>query len=308
MDLNGKEHKTSNGEVNGNHHTSNGHHNGSNGHVNGKNPFHNSYPVFQLGEKLTEEQKSFFERNGFIHFKNFINKEKVSELLREAEAIQDDWVSHDYKAINGVPIKYGTDINGKKIVQRFAFINQHSEKFADIIHDARLKGLFEFIGTADCRIGENEKDGLVFNHYINTDESNFSQLGWHTDALRDIFQGQKVMPMLNVGIHLDNSTTDNGGLRLIPGTHNKGLRTMLFKKIYFVSHKPDKKEVGLNVEAGDLTVHDGRLWHRVARSPFTGEKSRRRVMYVPIVTGKFAPRDENSKPLLYQRLIAITNR
>jgi len=83
---------------------------------------------------------------------------------------------------------------------------------------------------------------------------------------------------------------------------------MLFKKIYFVSHKPDKKELGLNVEAGDLTVHDGRLWHRVARSPFTGEKSRRRVMYVPIVTGKFAPRDENSKPLLYQRLISITNK
>jgi ectoine hydroxylase-related dioxygenase (phytanoyl-CoA dioxygenase family) len=116
------------------------------------------------------------------------------------------------------------------------------------------------------------------------------------------------MPMLNVGIHLDNSSTDNGGLRLIPGTHNKGIGTMLFKKVYFISHKPDKKEIGLNVEAGDLTVHDGRLWHRVARSPFTGEKSRRRVMYVPIITGKFVPRDQHSKPLLYQRLMSMTNK
>lgn len=306
MDLNGSKNKH-NGEVNGKHHSSNGHHHG-NGHANGKNPFQNSYPVFQLEEKLTEEQKLFFERNGFIHFKNFIDKDKVTELLREAESIQNEWVTKDYKAINGVPIKYGTDVDGKKIVQRFAFINQHSEKFATLLKDARLKGLFELIGLADCRIGETEKDGLVLNHYINTDESNFSQLGWHTDALRDIFQGQKIMPMLNVGIHLDNSTTDNGGLRLIPGTHNKGIGTMLFKKVYFISHKPDKKELGLNVEAGDLTVHDGRLWHRVARSPFTGEKSRRRVMYVPIVTGKFTPRDENSKPLLYQRLISITNK
>jgi len=305
MDLNGTV-VNGNTEVNGKNHSHNGHHNG-NGH-NGKDKFQNSYPVFQLQEKLTEEQKKFFDKNGFIHFKNFIPKEKVNELLREAESIQDDWVSKDYKMINGVPIKYGTDVDGKKIVQRFAFINQHSEKFSDVLQDPRLKGLFDLIGTADCRIGETEKDGLVFNHYINTDESNFSQLGWHTDALRDIFQGQKIMPMLNVGIHLDNSTTDNGGLRLIPGTHNKGIATMLFKKIYFVSHKPDKKELGLNVEAGDLTVHDGRLWHRVARSPFTGEKSRRRVMYVPIVTGKFAPRDENSKPLLYQRLISITNK
>jgi ectoine hydroxylase-related dioxygenase (phytanoyl-CoA dioxygenase family) len=306
MDLNGtvvNGHK----EVNGKSHSHNGHHNG-NGHINGKDKFQNAYPVFQLQEKLTEEQKKFFDQNGFIHFKNFIPKEKVNELLKEAEGIQNDWVSKDYKMINGVPIKYGTDVDGKKIVQRFAFINQHSDKFANLLKDPRLKGLFELIGSADCRIGETEKDGLVFNHYINTDESNYSQLGWHTDALRDIFQGQKIMPMLNVGIHLDNSTTDNGGLRIIPGTHNKGIGTMLFKKIYFISHKPDKKELGLNVEAGDLTVHDGRLWHRVARSPFTGEKSRRRVMYVPIVTGKFIPRDENSKPLLYQRLISITNK
>ncbi|MBS1682583.1 MAG: phytanoyl-CoA dioxygenase family protein [Bacteroidetes bacterium] len=277
-------------------------------HNNGKDPFENKYPVFELGGQLTHEQKEFFEQNGFIHFKRFISKERVSDLLRESENIQHEWVSKDYKTINGVPIKYGTDIDGKKIVQRFAFINQHSEKFSELLRDDRLKGLFELIGTADCRIGETEKDGLVFNHYINTNQSNYSQLGWHTDALRDIFQGQKIMPMLNVGIHLDNSTTDNGGLRIIPGTHNKGIGTMLFKKVYFISHKPDKKEIGLNVEAGDLTVHDGRLWHRVARSPFSGEKSRRRVMYVPIVTGKFTPRDVNSKPLLYQRLISITNK
>lgn len=237
--------------------------------------------------------------------KNFISKEMVDILLRDAEKIQDEWVSQGYKMINGVPIKYGTDITGKTIVQRFAFLNQHSTVFADLLKDIRLKALFSLIGTEDCRIGETEKDGLVFNHYINTEESNYTQLGWHTDALRDVFQGQKILPMLNVGIHMDTSTTDNGGLRLIPGTHNQGLRTLLFKKFYFISHKPDKSEIGLNVEPGDLTVHDGRLWHRVARSPFIGEKSRRRVMYIPIITGKFKPRTENSKPLFYQRFAGL---
>jgi ectoine hydroxylase-related dioxygenase (phytanoyl-CoA dioxygenase family) len=265
----------------------------------------NPYPEFTLGESLTKEQIDFFEKNGFIHFKNFISKEMVNILLRDAEKIQDEWVSQGYKMINGVPIKYGTDITGKTIVQRFAFLNQHSTVFADLLKDIRLKALFSLIGTEDCRIGETEKDGLVFNHYINTEESNYTQLGWHTDALRDVFQGQKILPMLNVGIHMDTSTTDNGGLRLIPGTHNQGLRTLLFKKFYFISHKPDKSEIGLNVEPGDLTVHDGRLWHRVARSPFIGEKSRRRVMYIPIITGKFKPRTENSKPLFYQRFAGL---
>lgn len=268
----------------------------------------NPYPEFKLGGSLTQEQKDFFEHNGFIHFKNFISKETVDNLLKEAEKIQDEWVSQGYKMINGTPIKYGTDITGKTIVQRFAFLNQHSGLFSELLKDERLRALFDFIGTEDCRIGETEKDGLVFNHYINTEESNYSQLGWHTDALRDVFYGQKILPMLNVGIHLDTSTTDNGGLRLIPGTHNQALHKMLFKKIYFISHKPDKNEIGLNVEPGDLTVHDGRLWHRVARSPFIGEKSRRRVMYIPIITGKFIPRTENSKPLFYQRLFTLLNK
>ena len=267
-----------------------------------------NYPVFTLGLTLTDEQKDFFEKYGFIQFKAFISKEKVAELLRESERVQVQWVIEDRKFVNGVPIKYGKDLTGKKIVQRFAFLNQASEKFAEVLKDDRLKALFAFIGTDDCRVGETEKDGLVFNHYINIDSSNFSRMGWHTDALRDIFYGKKVLPMLNVGLHFDNTTIENGGLRLIPGTHNKGLGTLLFKKPYFISHKPDKNEIGLNVEAGDLTVHDGRLWHRVAQSPFVGEKSRRRVMYVPIITGSYQPRTEKSKPLFYQRFITMTDK
>ncbi|MBY0436030.1 MAG: phytanoyl-CoA dioxygenase family protein, partial [Cyclobacteriaceae bacterium] len=125
--------------------------------------------------------------------------------------------------------------------------------------------------------------------------------------LRDIFTGNKIMPMLNVGLHLDNSSPENGGLRILPGTHNKGIRTILFHKFYY-SNKEDKREMGLTVEAGDLTVHDGRIWHRVAQSPFIGEKSRRRVMYIPIIAGKVILRDENSKPLLYQRFQSITDK
>ncbi|HMI68305.1 MAG TPA: phytanoyl-CoA dioxygenase family protein [Cyclobacteriaceae bacterium] len=278
----------------------------------GKNGIHRvnsqNYPLFKLAERLTQDQKDFFEKYGFVHFKSFIDRETVDLVLRESEKIQDQWIREDVKAVNGVPIKYGTDIDGKRIVQRFAFANHFSPLLKDLLGDPRLKALFELIGTDDCRIGENEKDGLVFNHYVNTKESNYSQLGWHTDALRDIFYGNKIMPMLNVGIHLDNSSTENGGLRLLPGTHNKGMGTLLFRKLYFVSNKADKNEIGLNVEPGDLTVHDGRLWHRVAQSPHVGERSRRRVMYVPIVTGKFQPRTEQSKPLLYQRLMTITNK
>jgi phytanoyl-CoA hydroxylase len=49
-------------------------------------------------------------------------------------------------------------------------------------------------------------------------------------------------------------------------------------------------------------VHDGRIWHRAALSPLYGDASRRRVMYVPVVTGKYMPKDANSKTPFYHRL------
>jgi len=266
------------------------------------------YQTFTLGSSLTAEQKEFFHKNGFIHFKNFVTKEVVDKMIKESERIQEEWIKEDRKLVNGTPIKYGKDVDGKTIVQRFAFLNQFGEIFQEFIGDPRLQVLFELNGNMESRLGVNEKDGLVFNHYVNTTDSNYSQLAWHTDVLRDIFYGNKVMPMLNLGLHLDYSSPDNGGLRLLPGTHNKGIGTLLFRKMYYLDYKEDKDEVGLTVEPGDLTIHDGRLWHRVAQSPIIGEKSRRRVMYIPIICGKYEPRTKNSKPLLYQRFMAVTNK
>ncbi|HEX6432082.1 MAG TPA: phytanoyl-CoA dioxygenase family protein, partial [Niastella sp.] len=136
--------------------------------------------------------------------------------------------------------------------------------------------------------------------------SQYKQLGWHTDSPRDLFLGSAILPMLNVGVHLDDCPYDNGGLRVLPGTHKQGLFRLLFRKKYFIDNTPDKKEVGFDIEAGDLTVHDGRLWHRVQQSPFLGAKSRRRVMYIPIITGAFQPKHKDSPTPFYHRLAQLT--
>jgi ectoine hydroxylase-related dioxygenase (phytanoyl-CoA dioxygenase family) len=158
------------------------------------------------------------------------------------------------------------------------------------------------MGSYEGRIGEAEKDGLVFNHYVNSAESKFTQLGWHTDSPRDLFLGSRILPMLNIGLHLDNCHSSSGGLRVIPGTHKQGLLSMLFRKKYFIDHKPDKKEVGFDIEAGDLTIHDGRIWHRVQQSNLTGEASRRRVLYIPAITGSYRPKNETSATPFYHKL------
>ncbi len=254
-------------------------------------------------EGITAEQVAFFDKFGFIHFSNFLTKEQVARSLEATKELEDQWISSGQTKVNGIPLKYGKDENGKVIVQRFAFASLHSEYLHALLQDPRIVLLKKFIGEdmGNARIAEDEKDGLVINHYVNTGESNFTKLGWHTDGLRDLFTQFTLNPMLNVGIYLDDSPIEKGGLRLLAGTHNQGFYQMLFRKKYFVDNTPDKDEVALEANAGDLTVHSGRIWHRVALSPLQGAASKRRVMYFPIVKGKYKPKSEDSKTPIYHK-------
>jgi hypothetical protein len=254
---------------------------------------------FHLGETLTQEQLDFFAQYGVIVFRNFITPEKVKTYLKEIKRLEKTWIEEKREKINGIPLKFGKDELGNKTIQRLCFTSLYSNALQDLLNDPRLIKLSGFLEPYEGRIAENEKDGLVVNNYLNTPNSGFTQMGWHTDSPRDLFLGQKIMPMLNVGIHLDECLYENGGLRVLPGTHKQGFLKLLFGKKYFIDNKDDKLEVGFDMNPGDLSVHDGRLWHRVKQSPKFGEESRRRVMYVPIVTGKYKPKDDTSKTPFY---------
>jgi ectoine hydroxylase-related dioxygenase (phytanoyl-CoA dioxygenase family) len=256
---------------------------------------------FELGEQLTPEQLNFFEEHGVIIFRNFISKDKVELYISELKRIERLWLEEKKEKINGIPLKFGKDDKGNRVIQRLCFASLYSNALHELMQDARLEKLTNLLYPYEGRVGENEKDGLVINNYINSPNSTFTQMGWHTDSPRDLFLGQKIMPMLNVGIHLDTCLFENGGLRVLPGTHKQSVLKLLFGKKYFLDNTDDAREVGFDLQAGDLTVHDGRTWHRVKQSPLTGEASRRRVMYIPIITGKYKPKNEKSKTPFYHK-------
>jgi phytanoyl-CoA hydroxylase len=177
-------------------------------------------------------------------------------------------------------------------------LSMYSDYVRQFVTDARFEPIRSLVGE-NARIGHEEKDGVVFNRYIRTQGSLRPGLAWHTDGLRDAFYGQLPGPMLNVGLHFERITPEDGGLRIIPGSHVQGWREFLFRKVYFVDHRPDPEEITVETWPGDLTVHDGRTWHRVAASQHTGARSRRQSMYVPYVTGPYQPKSEHSKTASY---------
>ncbi|MCW3126009.1 MAG: phytanoyl-CoA dioxygenase [Bacteroidetes bacterium] len=255
-----------------------------------------SYRKFQLGKTLTEEQISFFDQNGYIHFEGFMDSEGIGQIIQAMKDVQQQWIDSDVKAVNGIPVKYGTDIDGRKMVHRFPFISWHSAYIRDLISDDRIQALRALVPGS--RINENERDGVAINHYVNVQGSMLRHLGWHTDSVSDIFYGQRFVRQVIAGLCLDDSTAENGGLRVIPGTHKQNAFDIFFRKLY-LQHNEDKNEVLLSAKKGDLVIHDGRMWHRVGQSPHIGEQSRRRVLFIALLNGAYKPKNEKSKTPLY---------
>lgn len=256
---------------------------------------------FTLGPTITPQQRAFLDRHGFILFAGVATPGEVAMLGSEIERIEAEWLAAGRQRVFGIPIFIGRDHASRPFIQRLAFTSMFSEPIRAFVHDPRFRPILELIG-AGARVGDAEKDGVVVNRYLNGSGSVHPRLGWHTDGLRDLFYGRLPQPMLNIGLHLDRCTAVNGGLRLIPGSHRQGFLSMCFRKPYFVWHRPDPAEHCVETEPGDLTVHDGRLWHRVAGSTLTGAASLRRSMYLPYLTGPYEPKDDDSPTPAYHKL------
>lgn len=257
---------------------------------------------FRLRERITPLQAAFLDLHGFLVFDRVLGGGEVARFREEILEVEARLIAEGTQQVFGVPVWFGTDPEGKPFLQRTGMLSVQSTWVHDLVSDGRFEAVRQLIGD-DARIGEREKDGVVLNRYLNAKGSLRPNLGWHTDAMRDLFYNWAVPgPMLNVGLHLDRIRPEDGGLRLLPGTHRDGFLLMAFRKPYFVAHRPDRAEVAVETWPGDLTVHDGRAWHRVQQSPKTGWASLRTSLYIPYVRDAYQPKDEHSRPMWYLRV------
>lgn len=263
---------------------------------------------FQLRSFITPVQWAFLQEHGFIVFARVASPEEVATILAEMDRVETKLLCEGIDRIYGVPVWFGRNTEGEPWLQRMGFSSVYSNYLRDFVQDARFEPIRRLIGE-NARIGLREKDGVVFNRYINAPGSLRPNLAWHTDALRDVFyNGRMPGPMLNVGLHFDRIRPEDGGLRLLPGTHTQSTWSTLFRKIHFVTNDDDPDEIPVETWPGDLTVHDGRMWHRVKASPHDGPRSIRRSMYVPYVIDAYQPKDEQTGTRAYMKVFDVVMR
>lgn len=258
-------------------------------------------PDFHLDGRLTREHVDYFETYGFIRFKGFVPRARAAELYDAMLAITDALVRSGKDGINGVPLIRGKRDDGTPYFGRIPFASLQHPAFAEFLRDPRFGAIVSDLAPG-FRIAEDERDGLVVNRFRNEPGAKYKNLGWHTDSLRDLFYLEKPRRYLNVGFSITDSPLAVGGLRVLPCTHNQPLPSMLFHKAHFVNMTPDPNELAITTEAGDLTIHDGRIWHRTALSPLTGDASERCVTYLPLMDGPVKRKTERSATPAYFHL------
>lgn len=260
-----------------------------------------SIPDFHLEDRLTSTHIDFFETYGFIRFKRFATREKARQLYDAFNQLTADLVAKGTDMINGVPLIKGTRDDGTPFYGRIPFVSLQREEFREFLRDPRFRAIVDDLAPGS-RIGEDERDGLVVNRFRNEPGAKYKNLGWHTDSLRDLAYFEKPRRYLNVGFSITDSPMRVGGLRVLPCTHNQSISSMLTTKIHFFDMTPDPNELAIETEAGDLTIHDGRIWHRTALAEVTGDASERCVTYLPIMDGPLKRKTSESSTPFYFHL------
>ena len=77
---------------------------------------------------MTDIQRDFLNKHGYIQFKNFLPPETVAEFIGVIEKVQNYLIENDISKIKGVPVKFGNDINGQTFIQRLAFTAHFGKK------------------------------------------------------------------------------------------------------------------------------------------------------------------------------------
>ena len=253
-------------------------------------------PEFRLDDRLTTEHLDYFDAYGFIRLRGFAPRAQALALYAAFDALTNDLVARRETHVNGVPLLRGRRSDGSLFFGRIPYVSLHRPEFRDFLRDARLQAIIEQLAPGG-RLAETERDGLVVSRYRNDPGSSLPCLGWHTDSLREIAYGKVPRRYINIGFSLSDSPTRVGGLRVLPFTHRQPVLSMLTRKMNFFDVDADPDEVAITTEAGDLTIHDSRIWHRAATAEVTGDDSERCVAYMPVMQGPTRSKTDSARSI-----------
>jgi len=193
---------------------------------------------------LTNEQKSFFEENGYLVIKNALSKEEVARWLAVI-----DRMDAAHRAAN--------KLAGDAFVEIRNAIAKDTELLDLLDYPATFPLVAELMGPA---LQLNTSHVLVRPPQPAGTEASFKASGWHRDGCAEVYSAG-LCPWIYTKIgyfFTDLTQPGRGNLRVIPGSHKHWQPPVTPKG----QIDPDGA-IEVLTEPGDAVLFQQRLWHAV---------------------------------------------
>lgn len=218
--------------------------------------------LLPLGENLDlAAPLAHYREHGYARLGRVIAEEQLERLRSRAEelmlgkrVVPELFFQHDSDTGSYEDLRYGEGYVGPSLHYRKLEKLERDEHFRAHLENP----LFERVARAVVSDAISIYRATLFNK----SRRGGSRLPWHQDAGK--FWGLDRDPVLQIWTALDDCTVDTGCLRVVPGSHHRGLATPLGGSIpanIVERERADERAVEVPALAGEVLILHNHLWH-----------------------------------------------
>ncbi|MFD0617842.1 phytanoyl-CoA dioxygenase family protein [Paenibacillus sp. GCM10027629] len=211
-----------------------------------------------LPESLNEQ----YERDGYVKLPKVLD----DNLVKEAKAHL-DWLTRKHPELRPEQFHAG-------LVKNDPF-------WLRLVSDDRLLDIAEqFIGSDIA---------LFASHYICKSPFDGQPVLWHQDGA---FWPLEPMQVVTLWLAVDDSTTENGCLRVLPGTHKMDLKGMnkrddianVLEYEVDPAYVDESRAVDIELQAGGVSIHHPNIIHGSKANHSPNRRCGLTIRYIPTTT------------------------
>ena len=181
------------------------------------------------------------------------------------------WLQHRHPELRGEDL-------GHELVTRDPF-------WVRLVSDDRLLDIAELFVGPDI--------ALFASHYICKPPYSGRPVLWHQDGA---YWPLEPMDVVTLWLAIDDSTPENGGLRVLPGSHREGLHALRAREDFdsvlrseSATQVDERLAVSLTLSAGDVEVHHPSIMHCSDANTSPMRRCGLTIRYIPTSTRITAP-------------------
>ncbi|MFP6660755.1 MAG: phytanoyl-CoA dioxygenase family protein [Myxococcota bacterium] len=200
---------------------------------------------------LSEAELSAYREQGFVKVGPIFSSDELALIAREYDRL----VTFEGQTL-------GSEADG--VYPYRAMLNFRSDALKPFINHPEVVGrMIDLLGP-DVR--------FWWDQGINKAPGSGSFIPWHQD---NGYQAGRAPEYVTLWLALDDSTLENGGLEVIPGSHRDGQRRHQMQGVHaVVSDVDETRAIALDVRAGEVVIFSTLLLHRTVGNT-TPDRQRR---------------------------------